>query len=66
MTIVLIKSASPSDRVQDVLSDCLSPEYKGFFLWTILLYVLLVSEFVRKRSFCCFGVSFSYMAPFKH
>lgn len=49
VTTVLIKSASPSFLVQDVLSECLCPSYKGFLLWSILLYMLLVTLNLSER-----------------
>lgn len=49
VTTVLIKSASPSFLVQDVLSECLCLSYKGFLLCSILLYMLLVTLNLSER-----------------
>ena len=46
---MLIKNVSLSFLVQDVLSDCLRPNYKEFLLCSILLYVLLVTVNLSER-----------------
>lgn len=61
LTTVLIKSACPSFLVQDVLSAHLSPSYKGFLLCSMFYMYFGHFDFGRKRSFCCFSRSFTYI-----